>query len=439
MATAANLQLDSSQGPSLPAIRPSTEGFEFDLLLACCTSHEPTDRILSILSRPLDWERTLHLIAHHRVVSQAYGALSPFSPLIPARTFDALRSRYRDSARKALWFAAELVRIAGHLESAGIKALPYKGPVLAQTLYGEITQRQFSDLDILILPEDVHKAKAASLDLGYKTQIDLAPHIQKAFIETGYEHSFRSQQGSNLLELQWRITPRFYCFDFDVARLFQRAGEINFGGRLMRTLRLEDLLLVLCVHAAKHVWVQLSWLCDIAQLAKSPQLDWNAMQDEAGRLGIKRIVHLNLLLAHKLLGTPLPECVPRICHSEQSEESAVAGDCKNADYSQKKWRHKNKQISPGDDLSTTALADEILLIIARSTDYNTESLPYFRLMMRLRERRQDQARFLWRLALTPSVSEWSTVSLSKPLRPLYRLIRLSRLAKRLASVAPTTL
>ena len=398
MATAADLQLESSQGPSLPAIRPSTEGFEFDLLLACCASHEPRDRIRSILSRPLDWERTLHLIDHHRVVAQAYGALSPFSLLIPARTFDALRSRYQDSARKALWFAAELVRIVGHLESAGIKALPYKGPVLAQTLYGEITQRQFSDLDILILPEDVHKAKASLFDLGYKTQIDLAPHIQKAFIETGYEHSFRSQQGSNLLELQWRITPRFYCFDFDVPRLFQRAGEINFGGRLMRTLRLEDLLLVLCVHAAKHVWVRLSWLCDIAQLAKSPQLDWNAIQDEAGRLGIKRIVNLNLLLAHKLLGTPLPECVSRI-HSEQSAESAVA--------------------------------DEILSLIQRSTHYNTESLPYFRLMMRLRERRQDQSRFLWRLALTPSVSEWSAISLPKPLQPLYRPVRLLRLAKRL--------
>jgi hypothetical protein len=158
---------------------------------------------------------------------------------------------------------------------------------------------------------------------------------------------------------------------------------------------------VLCTHAAKHVWVQLSWLCDIAELVKSPQLDWNAIQDEADRLGIRRIVNLNLLLAHKLLGAPLPEYPKPNCHSDRGEVSAVA--------------------------------DVILRVIKRSIHYDTESLPYFRLMMRLRERRHDQARFLWRLAFTPSVCEWSTVHLPKSLQPLYRLVRLSRLTKRLAS------
>jgi hypothetical protein len=403
MATTADPQLDLSEGPSLPAIRPSTDSSEFDLLLACCASHNQEDRIHNTLSRPLDWDRMLHLIDHHRVVPQVYGALSSFSYLIPVQPLDALRSRYQDNARKALCFAAELVRIVGHLESAGIKALTYKGPVLAKILYGEVTHRQFSDLDILVLPADVPNAKAVLLDLGYKTEIELAPHLEKSFIESGYEHSFRSHQGSTLVELQWRIMPRFYSIDFDVADFFQRADEINCGGRLIRTLRPEDLLLVLCAHAAKHVWVQLSWLCDIAQLANSPQLDWHAIQDEAKHLGIERIVNLNLLLACKLLGTLLPEYPRPNCHSGRSEESAVA--------------------------------DEILRVIKRSRQYDTESLPYFRRMMRLRERRHDRARFLWRLALTPNISEWSTVSLPKLLQPLYRLVRVARLAKRLASAA----
>jgi Uncharacterised nucleotidyltransferase len=403
MATAAEPQLFLSNGPSLPAIRTSANSSEFDLLLACCASHNHEDRIRNVLSRPVDWDRVLHLVDHHRVVLQVYGALSPFSRLIPDLPLHALQVRYRDNARKALWFAAELLRIVDRLESAGIKALPYKGPVLAHTLYGEVTQRQFSDIDILILPEDVLQSKAALLELGYKAEIELAPHLEKAFIESAYEHPFRSQQTSTLMELKWRIAPRFYCFDFDVAALFQRADEINFGGRLMRTLCPQDLLLVLCAHAAKHVWVQLSWLCDIAQLAKSPQLDWNAIQHEADRLGIKRIINLNLLLAHELLGTPLPEYFKPNCHSERSEESAVV--------------------------------DEILRVIKRSAHYDTESLPYFRLMMRLRERRRDRARLLWRLGLTPSMSEWSSVPLPKPLQSLYRLVRLSRLAKRLALVA----
>jgi hypothetical protein len=54
-------------------------------------------------------------------------------------------------------------------------------------------------------------------------------------------------------------------------------------------------------------------------------------------------------------------------------------------------------------------------------------------MVLLRECWQDRARLLWRLTVTPSVSEWSAVQLPQPLQPLYRLLRLSRLAKRLAS------
>jgi hypothetical protein len=109
---------------------------------------------------------------------------------------------------------------------------------------------------------------------------------------------------------------------------------------------------------------------------------------------------LNLLLARKLLGSALPPAI-----QERLREHPL----------------------------TTALADEILRVIESSVHCDTDSIPYFRLMMRLRERWQDRARFLWRLAFTPGVSEWSAVRLPKPLQPLYRVVRLSRLAKKLAS------
>jgi Uncharacterised nucleotidyltransferase len=438
MAAAAEIRPLPPQAPPANSDDP-----EFNLLLACCAHEEQANGIAEILSCPLDWERLLTLIDHHRIVPQAYGRLSAHSYLIPAPALDVLRSRYHANARKTLWFTSELLRVVDHLDAAGIRALPYKGPTLAQALYGAVTERQFGDLDILVDPTDVPKAKAALRELGYQPGIDLAPREEQAYIETGYEYSFKAMNGQSLLELQWQITPRFYSIDFDVRDFLDRAEESSFGGtknsgsvdnnRILdssreaakqcsprrkpwvesetpsspsgakdrerncftRTLRSEDLLLVLCVHAAKHVWVQLSWLCDIAQLVTSQPLNWNAIQDEACRLGIERILHVNLLLSHKLLRTPLPFII---------------------------------QQNP----TTTALADEVLSIIQRSTYYNTESIPYFRLMIRLRERRRDQARFLWRLASTPSLSEWSTIRLPKPLHPLYRLVRLSRLAKRLA-------
>jgi hypothetical protein len=63
-------------------------------------------------------------------------------------------------------------------------------------------------------------------------------------------------------------------------------------------------------------------------------------------------------------------------------------------------------------------------------EYNIESPRYFRLMMRLRERRMDRVRFLWRLASTPGAGEWAVIRLPPSLFPLYRVIRLFRLAAR---------
>ena len=46
--------------------------------------------------------------------------------------------------------SAELIRIMKLLEKNDIKALAFKGPVLSQMVYGDITLRQYVDLDVLI-------------------------------------------------------------------------------------------------------------------------------------------------------------------------------------------------------------------------------------------------------------------------------------------------
>lgn len=376
---------------------------EFDLLVACCadaSGRERAGRIRQIASGPLDWERVLQLAEHHRVIAQVYGQLSVLAELVPHQHLHALRSRYENNARKALWFSGELVRILTHLESAEIEALPVKGPALAAILYGKVTQREFRDLDVLIHRGDAAKAKAVLSELGYEVGIKLTQRQEQAYIRTGYEYSFSGARGDNLLELQWQILPPFYSVDFEVARLFERAEEVRLGGRPFRTLCVQDLLLVLCVHAAKHAWVELSLLCDIAQLAKDPRLDWDAVQEEAKRLGIERIISLNLLLVHRLLGPTRPYAI----ESQLREGHEVEG-----------------------------LADEVLRIIERSAHHDTESVPYFQLMMRLRERRRDQMHFLWRLLCTPSVGEWSAVRLPELFSPLYRVVRMFRLAKRLVA------
>jgi hypothetical protein len=87
----------------------------------------------------------------------------------------------------------------------------------------------------------------------------------------------------------------------------------------------------------------------------------------------------------------------------------------------------------GDFASIENVTNEIIPTLAEAADYNTESVPYFKLMIRIRERWQDRVKFLWRLIFTPSVGEWSAIRLPAQFFPLYRVVRVFRLMSRLFS------
>ena len=119
---------------------------EFDLLLACCTNGskiEDAERIRETLTRPLDWKRVINLAKHHGVVPQIYRSLSDFHDLAPPDSTEALRQSQEANARHTLWLTRELLRILEKLESCSVAVLPYKGPVLAEIFYGNVTMRQF--------------------------------------------------------------------------------------------------------------------------------------------------------------------------------------------------------------------------------------------------------------------------------------------------------
>ena len=383
-----------------PVTRP-----EFDLLLACCTAEADTGRSARVslsLDREPDWVEFARLAEHHSVGPIVYRSLSAFPHAVPGPVLEQLRRDYERNAQKSLRLTHELVRILDCLESHGIPAIPYKGPVLAKAVYGDIALRRFSDLDILIHATDVPGAKAAVYELGYTPTLHLNEAEQAAHVASGHEWSFDGPLGRNLLEIQWRVLPRFYAVEFSIESFFQRALRVDLGGSSVRTLAPEDLLLVLCVHTAKHVWSRLSWLCDIAETMRSQPIDYISAYRTAKGLGIEKIVAVNFLLQTQLLGVPLPEPFRKSMENDPEIEY---------------------------------LAEAARQVLSGSADYDAQSIDYFRLMVRLRERFQDRFRFLFRLIFTPSVGEWSTVRLPAWLFPLYRGIRVFRLMARFLSGA----
>jgi Uncharacterised nucleotidyltransferase len=396
------IALPQSAPSRVPAsISPYTVIFsaELDLILSCCGNDSDgrlSARIQQILSHGVDWERLLQMAQHHGLIPHLFRRLSAEIDTGRCSGLESLRDQDKANAHRALWLTLELLNIHRHLQSRGLEVLPYKGPVLAEALYGNVALRQFSDLDLLVRSDDLAQIKSALAELGYEPGLQLAQAAERDYLKSGYEYTFDGARGRNLLEIKWQILPRFYSIGFDVNEFFERAVVATIEGQKLRTLCDHDLMLVLCVHAAKHAWKQVSWLCDIVQLARSRALDWTALRAEAERLGIARIVAVTFLLAHKLLRAELPT-----------------------------------QLGLDRDAAAEALAQRISKLVVAEEEFDAESVAYFRLMMELRERQRDRLIFWWRLLVTPGAGEWSAVRLPGPLFPLYRVVRVFRLAGRL--------
>ena len=367
---------------------------EFDLLCACCTASNGSLDPIEAIPSHLEWDRVLKLASFHRVLPAIHAALKGRAD-VPGSILSALDARFTSHIKRVLRFSADLAGIVHQFEDRGVKILCHKGPVLAQQLYGDPAAREFGDLDFLVRPCDVHHARAILSELGYMPRLTFSGKQEREYLRTGYEYGFGSVAEPNLIELQWQILPRFYAIDFQSDLFFERSIEIDFEGCPVRGLCNEDLLMALCVHAAKHGWSQLGMLRDIAAVS-GRRLDWASTLQEAHQLGMLKMLAISLELAQRLLGAQLPEDSTRLL--------SVPRDATNILDIQRRMN--------------------------RCEAIRTDSFPYFRMMMNLRERWRDRLRFAWRLAATSTIGEWQTVNLPDLLFPLYHGVRAWRLAKR---------
>jgi hypothetical protein len=151
----------------------------------------------------------------------------------------------------------------------------------------------------------------------------------------------------------------------------------------------ETGLLVLCMHGSKHLWSRLSWICDVAQwIAARPQLDWDTATRQARQNGLSRALALGVLLAARVTDVQVPQRVLRRFEAD-SPLTELA-------------RHFDKNLfdDPGS------------LPVSR--------IPY---SIQILDNR-DRARLLFSQEYwQPNERDLQSISLPKPLYPLYLLLR----------------
>ncbi len=296
----------SAQAPTA-TIRP-----EVRLLLHCARTRldaERVEQIRTLLRGDIDWQYLIRMAQAHGVMPLLYRSLRKSCwEAIPKAVADQLQRLFHLNAFHNRFLTRELLKILKLCEARGLPAIPYKGPALAAMAYGDLSLRQFGDLDLLIHKKDFQKAKELLSSQGY--QSGLTDAREANYLQSQYHVGFVRTDGRVIIELHWEVSWRYWPFPFDFERLWTCLTPVFLEGETILSFPPEDLLLILCAHGSKHQWERLMWICDIAELVHVHQgIDWRGLMDQARTLGTQRMLLLGLLLANDLLGTDLPAYV----------------------------------------------------------------------------------------------------------------------------------
>ncbi|MBC7232587.1 MAG: nucleotidyltransferase family protein [Chloroflexi bacterium] len=375
------------------SIRP-----EWELLLYCARVSPDAlqERVGALLHEGLDWAYLIQTALRHSTMPLLYQRLATLCPAkIPDKPLTQLQAHFRNNARRNFFLTGELLRCLHWLNSHGILAVPYKGPLLAAAAYGDFALRQFDDLDILLHEGDVVKARHLLVSQGYLPEFQLNRAQEAAYLRSQSAYKLVRDEGTLIIELHWRIVEDYFTFPLDPEQLWERLEPAPLAGKEVQTLSAEDLLLILCVHGTKHCWARLGWVCDVARLIHTRQeMDWEQIIGQANALGAERMLFLGLFLAHDLLGAALPEAV---------------------------WKRMQG------DTAAKSLAKQVKMQILRDTGEPPGILEASLFHLKARERWRDRVRYSIRLAITPTPGDWASVSLPSALFPLYYLLRPFRL------------
>jgi hypothetical protein len=303
------------------------------------------------------------------------------------------------NVQKNLLFTGELLRLLDLFRQNGIAIATFKGPVLAHLVYGDISLREFSDLDFIVQEADLSKAEDILIARGYRA--DFADRdYRSAFLSYQGQYAFRHSNTGISVDLHWQLSSKGVAFPIQMAEIWPRLEKVAIAGRTVLTLAHDDLALFLAAHGTKEGWRSLIWVCDFAEvLRKYQDIHWVTVFDRAQRSHSSRPLLLAIELASTLLDAPAPAAL-------------IDRTFKN---------------SP-----VRALAEEAKLRMLRAVP--EEELEEFLNSLNTHDRLRHRLWPIATLLTTRTVSDYRSMPLPKSLWGIYYLTRPFRLAAKIVTI-----
>jgi hypothetical protein len=255
------------------------------------------ERIRELLTHEINWQDLGQIALHQGVFPLFYRGLKAAAEgQIPPESAKLFDLKFHSIAQNNIRLAWKLIQLIELLSDQAIAFLVLKGPVFALQAYGDLSLRQFSDLDILIHPQDFSEVYELLCRNGYTPIFGLGSTQKKYQVQSDNHFSFKRQ--GDIIEVHWKIAPQENIYPIKPEQMWQELDSISLLEREIPCPSPENTILFACLHGAKHGWRQLKWTVDLAYLSQTfNNINWQRLLEHAKETGFYRQVCLGLSLA----------------------------------------------------------------------------------------------------------------------------------------------
>ena len=353
--------------------------------------------VRELLRAPLDWDYVLATASSHRLIPLLHKNLATAAAdLVPGHVLARLKRESVGNSQSVLHLVGKQLKLHRLLKNSGVRVAIFKGAVLAQMAYGEVSLRQAGDIDMLIDRRHFTETRSVLESLGYEMVPQLTPAQLTSHLAFHCEIPFMRDEWFTIVDLHWGLAPRSFVFGVEADEVMSRLQSVSLAGTTIETFCNEDMVLYQSMHGAKHLWHRLEWIVSLAELIRaSKELDWDTVVQRAENAHATRMLALGLRLVGAFSDV---EIATRVLSSVDPQGVM-------------------KQMA--------ARIREQIFMRSHNVESTETNLYNFKIMDRKRDALLSTVRSLF----VPTLPDWQALTLPATLHPLYYALRPLRLSK----------
>ena len=209
------------------------------------------------------------------------------------------RAAYLKTAGLNLQKQHEMLRVIHALKNEGISAVPLKGMALIETVYPKMGVRPMCDVDLLIRPKDISRAKKIFQSLAFR-------HI------TSFKgsHNFHNEHKNVAFDVHTKFVRYDFLFNIDYKEIHERLMEVNINKTPIFLLCPEHQLIHISLHLAPGLYTEFNFInfLDLYYLIKRnpSSFNWRYVMDFSERIQASQYIYSTLFLLNHMLDVQLP-------------------------------------------------------------------------------------------------------------------------------------